>query len=158
MNGASTTLEQVGYVDYLKSGSHPWNNLHEQIVKETDPAKQAVLRRQATISDYYLGSVHALTENGEIIIASNTGSQLPNVVYSSPNVLFIVGANKICKDIAEGMDRLHDHVMPLEDVRMKKVYGPNAGTYESKTLILHNEPAFNARNLRMIIIKETLGF
>jgi hypothetical protein len=26
MNGSSTTLEQIGFVDYLKSGAHGWNN------------------------------------------------------------------------------------------------------------------------------------
>src|SRR6185436_6978253 len=58
MNGASRTLEQIGFVDYLKADQHGWNNLHEAILAEKDPAKQAILRKQAVLSDYYLGSVH----------------------------------------------------------------------------------------------------
>src|SRR5437763_12588403 len=65
MNGASVTLEQAGFVDYLKGGTHGWNNLHEGILAEKDPAKQSALRKQAALSDYYLGSVHALAETGE---------------------------------------------------------------------------------------------
>ena len=53
MNGASETLKQIGFIDYLKEGPHGWNNLHEAILKETDPVKQAEMRRQALLSDYY---------------------------------------------------------------------------------------------------------
>ncbi len=96
MNGSSTTLEQIGFTDYLKEGKHGWNNLHEGILAEKDPAKQALLRKQAVLSDYYLGSVHALAETGEFIIASNSGSQLPHIVFTSPNLLFVVSTKKLC--------------------------------------------------------------
>jgi hypothetical protein len=64
MNGASTTLQQIGYVDYLKEGKHGWNNLHDGILAEKDTAKQAELRKHSVVSDYYVGSVHALTDTG----------------------------------------------------------------------------------------------
>src|SRR3990167_7298171 len=95
MNGASVTLEQIGFVDYLKSGAHGWNNLHEAVLKEEDKEKRDNLRKHAVVSDYYIGSVHALTEDGEFIIASNTGSQLPHVVFTSPNLIFVVSTKKI---------------------------------------------------------------
>ena len=94
MNGSSQTLEQIGFVEYLKEGAHGWNNLHENILKETEPEKQAKLRKESVLSDFYLGSVHALTENGEMIIASNTGSQLPHIVFTSQQVIFVVGGQK----------------------------------------------------------------
>ncbi len=61
MNGASVTLQEIGFVDYLKSGQHGWNNLHANILVETDKIKQADLRKQAVLSDFYLGSAHAVT-------------------------------------------------------------------------------------------------
>lgn len=158
MNGASTTLEEIGYIQLLKSGTHPWNNLHEAIVHEKDAAKQAELRRQALLSDYYLGSVHALSQTGEYVVASNTASQLPHIVYSSPNLIFVVGAQKITETLPLALQRLEEYVIPLEDVRMKKVYGPQAGTRMSKTLIVRNESPFVGRKVRMIIVKEKLGF
>src|SRR3989338_4402628 len=91
MNGSSRTLEQMGFVEYLKSGKHGWNNLHATIVAEKDKAKQSALRKQAVLSDYYLGSVHALMETGEFLVASNSGSQLPHVVFTSKNLIFVVG-------------------------------------------------------------------
>ena len=156
MNGASQTLEQIGYIEYLKSGTHGWNNLHAAIVAETDTAKQGKLRKEATLSDYYVGSVHALTETGEMLIASNTGSQLPNIAFSSQNLILVVGANKIVPDMNAGFARIKDHVVPLEDERMKGVYG--YGTQWSKTLVLHQENPALGRTVRVIIVKESLGF
>jgi L-lactate utilization protein LutB len=101
MNGSSTTLQQIGFVDYLKSGQHPWHNLHEKILAEPDQVKQSLLRKQTVLSDYYLGSVHALSETGEFLVASNSGSQLPHIVFTSPNLIFVVGAQKIVPTLDE---------------------------------------------------------
>lgn len=158
MNGSSTTLQQVGYVDYLKAGNHGWKNLHEEILAEKDPAKQNELRRQALLSDYYLGSVHALSETGEMVIASNTGSQLPHIVYSSPNVIFVVSTKKIVPTLDEASRRLREHVVPLEDVRMRQVYGPEMGTKLNKEFIFHGEPAFTGRTITVLLVQEDLGF
>lgn len=156
MNGASRTLEQIGFVDYLKSGEHGWNNLHEAIVKETDGAKQNILRRQALLSDYYLGSVHALSETGEFIIASNTGSQLPHIVFSSPNVIFVVSTKKIVPSLSETMNRLLEHVIPLENDNMMQKYG--VGTAINKIVTFYGESEITGRKIRMILVDEDLGF
>src|SRR3954471_22698245 len=71
--GASATLEQIGFIEYLKSGTHGWNNLKGAIAEEKDPIKQAALRHEAVLADYYLGSVHGLAETGEFVVGSNTG-------------------------------------------------------------------------------------
>ena len=156
MNGASKTLQQIGFIDYLKEGAHGWNNLHAAIVAETDKEKQGDLRKQAILSDYYLGSVHAAIEDGTLLIASNTGSQLPHLAYTSPNLILVVSTKKITKDIGEAWGRLNEHVIPLEDERMKGVYG--YGTTHSKTLILHKENPNMGRKVMVIFVKEDLGF
>lgn len=156
MNGASETLAQIGLIDYLKSKSHPWKNLHDAILEETNPTKQAELRKASVLSDFYLGSVHALTESGQLLIASNTGSQLPHLAFTSPNLILVVGANKIVPTISDAFSRLEQHVIPLEDERMKKVYG--YGTTWSKTLILNQENPAMGRKVYVLIVNESLGF
>ena len=156
MNGSSTTLEQIGFTDYLKEGKHGWNNLHEGILAEKDPAKQALLRKQAVLSDYYLGSVHALAETGEFIIASNSGSQLPHIVFTSPNLLFVVSTKKIVPTLRDAMNRLMEHVIPLEDARMRGKYG--IGTAPNKVLTFAGENPSIGRKVRMILVNEDLGF
>ncbi len=156
MNGTSRTLEEIGYIDYLKSGKHSWRNLHEEILKESDPAKQARLRKEASIADYYLGSVHALTGEGEFLIASASGSQLPGVVFNASNLIFVVGKQKIVPDLAAAFKRLKEYVVPLEDARMKKAHG--IGTLHSKTLLFHREAPFTGRKVYLLLVDEELGF
>jgi L-lactate utilization protein LutC len=156
MNGASETLKQIGYMDLLKSGNHPWNNLHGAIWSETDKTKQAQLRQAALHSDFYLGSAHSITETGEIIVASNSGSQLPHLAYTSKNIILVVGAQKITPTLSDGLKRIDEYVLPLESVRMQAAYGfPSA---HSKTLILHKENPAIGRKIYVIIVNESLGF
>ncbi len=156
MNGASVTLEQIGFVEYLKSGEHGWNNLHAAIVAETDNEKKMLLRQQAIHSDYYLGSVHALAETGEIIVASNTGSQLPHIVFTSKNIIFVVSVKKIVPTLFDALKRLEEHVIPLEDDHMQKKYGAN--TADNKIVIIKGENPHMGRKVRVILINEDLGF
>lgn len=156
MNGTSKTLEQIGFIEYLKSENHGWNNLHKIILEETDPIKQSLLRKQSTITDYYLGSAHAVTEDGQILIVSNSGSQLPSIVFNAPNIIFVVGSQKIVPNMTEALKRLEKHIMPLENERIKAIYGVN--TLHAKTLILHAENPMMGRKIHVIIVNEPLGF
>lgn len=155
-NGSSVTLHEIGYVDYLKEGTHPWNNLHALVVAEKDPAKQAELRKASLFADYYLGSVHAIADTGEMIIASASGSQLPPIVFTSKNLIFVVGAQKISSSYDEALKRLREYVVPLENNRMKSV--GMGGTMLSKIFTFEREPEFMGRKVRVIIVKEKLGF
>lgn len=156
MNGSSTTLEEIGFVDYLKAGAHGWNNLHANVLAETDKEKQADLRRHSVVSAYYLGSVHALSETGELVIASNTGSQLSHLAYTSPHLILVISTKKIVPSLSAAMERLEKHVLPLEDEHMKKLYG--SGTQHNKTLILHGESPMMARTATVLLVNEKLGF
>lgn len=156
MNGASVTLEQIGFVDYLAAGKHGWNNLHDNILAEKDKTRQAVLRKQAVLSDYYLGSVHALAETGEFVIASASGSQLPHIVFTSQNLIFVVSTKKIMPTLADAMNRLEEYVVPLEDKHMQEKYG--MGTSLNKIVTFKNENPMSGRKVRMILVNENLGF
>jgi len=156
MNGTSQTLREIGLIDYLKEGTHPWKNNHDAILAETDMAKQGQLRREAVISDFYLGSAHAVTETGELLIASNTGSQLPHLVFTSPNIVLVVGINKFVPTLADAFKRVEEHVIPLEDERMKQVYG--FGTTWAKSVVLHKENPMMGRKIHIVIVNEELGF
>lgn len=156
MNGSSTTLDEIGFVEYLKSGKSPWNNLHEKVLAEKDQEKQALLRKQTTISDWYLGSVHAVTEDGNILIASNTGSQLPGVVYNASNLLFVISTKKIVPTMDDAVKRLHNVVVPLEDKRLKGVYG--MGTELNMMLWLMREFSYSSRKRHIVLVDESLGY
>ena len=155
-NGSSVTLKEIGFVDYLKEGKHGWNNSHEAVLAEKDPAKQAELRKLSNFGDYYLGSVHALAETGEMVVASASGSQLPSLAGTAKNLILVVGTQKITPNLEEALKRLREYVVPLEDARMKSTGAP--GTVLAKILLLEQEPAFMGRKVRVILVNEKLGF
>ena len=156
MNGSSRTLEEIGFVDYLKEGKHGWNNFHEKILEEKDKAKASALRKQATLSEYYLGSVHGLAETGEFVFGSNTGSQMPHIVFSSPNLIFVVGTQKVVPTLADALKRLEEYVVLREDENLIQKY--NVHTNLSKELIFRYENPMMGRKVRMILVPEKLGF
>jgi hypothetical protein len=157
MTGASVTLQQIGLEALLINGNHPWRNFKADLLAEKDPMKQMALRRQGTLAEYFLGSVNAIAETGELVFASGSGSQLPAYAYSSRNVIWVAGAQKITSTLDEAMHRIREYVLPLEDQRMKSIGNP-AGSRINRILILENEPAYLRRNLTLILVNQVLGF
>jgi len=99
MTGSSTTLDQIGFTDLLISKNHPWKNLKDEILNESDTQKRNELRKNSVLADYFLGSVHAVTKDGEILVASASGSQIPSYAFSSDNVIWVVSTKKIVNNL-----------------------------------------------------------
>jgi L-lactate utilization protein LutC len=154
MTGASKTLEAIGFLDLLKSGSHDWRNVRAEVLAEVDPAKQVELRVRAILSDYFVGSVQAVTQNGEVVIASASGSQLAAYAYGAKNIVWVVGTQKIVPTLEEGLVRVREHSLPLEDQRMKALGYP--GSFLGKILIFEKAGPRGKANL--IFVNEQLGF
>ncbi len=157
MTGGSVTLQQIGFESILISGDHPWRNFKADLLAEKDPAKQSAMRRQGTLAEFYLGSVNALAETGELVFASGSGSQLPAYAYTSRNVIWIAGTHKITPTLDDALRRVREYVLPLEDQRQKSL-GNAGGSRINKILIIEGEPAYMRRNLTLILVNQVLGF
>jgi len=157
MTGASLTLQQIGFEALLKSGNHRWRNLKAEIVAGKDPARQAELRKQGTLADYFLGSVHAIVETGEILVASATGSQIAPYAFSSSHVIWVAGAQKIVPTVEAGFRRIREYVLPHEDQRMKKNFGPDSGSFIGKILLFEREAPYLHRSVTLLLIRQTVG-
>jgi L-lactate utilization protein LutC len=157
MTGASLTLREIGLDELLKSGKHPWRNLKAEIVAEKDPSKQARLRKEGTLADYFLGSVHAIAETGEIVVASATGSQIAPYAFSSSHVLWVAGVQKIVPTLQDALQRVREQVLPHEDQRMKKAFGENSGSFIGKLLIFEREAPYLQRSVTLVLVQEAVG-
>ncbi|HET6596208.1 MAG TPA: lactate utilization protein [Anaerolineales bacterium] len=157
MTGSSVTLQQIGFEDILIRGDHPWRNFKADLLAEKDPNKQSTMRRQGTLAEYYLGSVNALAETGELVFASGSGSQLPAYAYNSRNVIWVAGTQKITTTLDNALQRVREYVLPLEDERQKSL-GNKAGSHINRVLIMEGEPAYLRRNLNLILVNQVLGF
>ena len=151
--GASVTLETLGIKDEIdKSGRY--NSLRPKIFAMDRATQGREIRKLGAAPDYAAGSVHAVTEDGQIMIASNTGSQLGPYASGAGNVIWVVGAQKLVKDLDEGMKRIYEYDLPLETEHMRQLY--NAGTGVNKVLIVNRE--IRPNRITMIIVKEELGY
>jgi len=154
MDMTSVSLLESGITEEIeKSGKYiSVKNKLYSLDRETQKKEMNIL---GATSDYSLGSVHAVTEGGEVVIASNTGSQIPAYAYGSPKVIWVVGTQKIVKDMTMAMKRVYDYVLPLESDRAHKAYVVS-GSNVSKILILNKE--ITPKRITMILVKEKIGF
>jgi hypothetical protein len=151
--GASVTLETLGIKDVIdKSGR--FEAIRPKMFAMDRVTQGREIRKLGGAPDYAAGSVHAVTEDGQVLIASNTGSQLGPYVSGAGKVVWVVGAQKIVKDLDEGMKRIYEYDLPLEIVHMRQLY--NAGTGVNKVLIVNRE--IRPNRITMIIVKEQLGY
>ncbi len=154
MDMTSVTLAETGIQDLiLNSGKYKAvKNTLQTLSRETDGK---VMRQMGAAPDYAVGSVHAVTEDGKVLIASNSGSQLPAYAYGAEQVIWVVGAHKIVRNVDEGMKRIDEYVLPLESERAREAYGV-PGSNVSKVLIMNKEP--NPERIHLIFVKEVLGY
>jgi hypothetical protein len=151
--GASVTLEKLGIKDEIdKSGR--FEAVRPKMFALNRETQGREIRKLGGAPDFAAGSVHAVTEDGHVLIASNTGSQLGPYASGAGKVIWVVGAQKIVKDFNEGLRRIQEYTYPLEIEHMRQLY--NAGTGVNKVLIVNRE--IRPNRITMIIVKEELGF
>lgn len=151
--GSSVTLETLGIKDEIDT-SGKYDALRPKMFAMDRATQGHEIRKLGAAPEYAAGSVHAVTEDGRVIIASNTGSQLGPYASGAGKVIWVVGAQKLVRDLQEGMRRVEEYVIPLEDVHMQELY--NMHTNLSKVLIVNKE--VRPDRITMIIVKEELGF
>jgi len=150
---ASVTLEKLGIQPEIdKSGKY--DALRPKMFAMNRETQGREIRKLGSSPDYVAGSVHAVTEDGHVLIASRTGSQLGPYASGAGKVIWVVGAQKIVKDVAEGLRRIEEYSARMEEVHMQELY--HIGTEASKILIVKRE--FRPGRITMILVKEQLGF
>lgn len=153
MNMSSITLETLG-LDKIFNESGNYNAVKPKLMKMDRKTQELEMQKLGAAPEWTVGSVHAVTEDGKVLIASNTGSQLGAYAYASAHVIWIIGTQKIVKNLDEGMKRIYDYVLPLEDAHMRSLY--NIGSNVSKLLIVNKE--IKSGRITIIFVREKLGF
>lgn len=155
MTATSTTLDQLGLTGFINEGK-TYDSVKQKLSKLTREKDHLLMQKIGSAPEYVIGSVHAVTEDGKILVASGSGSQLPAYAYGASYVIWIVSTKKIVRNVEEGIKRIYNNVLPLEDARMKNVYGPQSGSNVNKLLILNKE--LNPDRITLIFVNENLGF
>ena len=150
---SSVTVDQSGLGEVINESGRYVSGRNKMLALAEDEGKKREMKQIAATPDYALGSVHAITQDGKLVMASGSGSQIPSVSYGAENAVFVVGSQKIVKDLNEGLSRLNEHTIPLEDERAQKAYG--RGARFSKLFVYNNElPG----RVTVIISEEPIGY
>lgn len=153
MNMSSQTLEALDVSKEIVESSR-YNAIRKRFASMDPKTQGEEMRRLGAAHEYVIGSIHAVTEDGHVFVASNTGSQLPSYAYGATKVIWVVGSQKIVKNADEAMKRMYEYTLPLEDVRAQKAYGVHSAI--NKILIVDKETV--PGRITMIIVGEKLGY
>lgn len=155
MENTSTTLDQIGVTSEIdeKDGVV---SLHRKVLSMDREKEGKRISEIRTVPDWAIGSFHAVTVDGKIIIASGSGSQIPGYAYGANHVIFVAGTHKIVQDINEGFERIYSYTLPRESERINKVYSTTNGSNARRILIMNSEK--NPDRTTVILVKEVLGF
>ena len=154
MNGHSTTLEEIGFVDYLGEGDHAWESLADEIWSIDDDAERQAARRASQTADYFLGSVNAISQTGALVAADRSGSRIGAYPFAASNVVIVSGVNKIVSTLDDALDRLESVAYPLENERAKEAYGVESAI--AKQLIFRQE--LDEGRTTVVLVRESLGY
>ncbi len=153
-HGTSTSLIQIGFVDRMKATDSPYRYMNAEWIKENDAGKRFQLRAKLSLeADWYLGSVQAICETGEVVGADASGSRQAFYVFGPQHVIWVAGVNKLVPDLEAGLRRVREVALPLEDKRMKAAGAP--GSSIGKLVVYEKE---RPGRITLILVGESLGF
>jgi LUD domain len=154
--GTSITLERIGLARELNESGR-YVSVKGRLGSMNPETESREMRKLGAGPDVAVGSVHAITESGVVLIASLTGSQIPAYSHGAGTVIWIAGAQKIVKDIDEGMRRIQDYLVEKESERSRAAYGlpQSFSSYPSKILIFQRE--IQPGRIHLFLVNQVLG-
>ena len=152
-NNTSRTLETIGVAEDIERSGR-YQSLRLRLYQMDREMQQHEMRMLAAAPEYVVGSVHAVTEDGSLLIASASGSQLGPLVSGAEHVILVIGGQKIVADLDTGLRRIYEYCLPLEDERARRAYGVPSGV---NNILVINRVLAPGR-VTAILVLERLGF
>jgi acyl-CoA hydrolase len=152
MTNTSVTLAETGIADAINDGEQ-YDSARNRMFALDFATQAQEMKAIGGQPDYALGSVHAVTRDGTLVIASASGSQLASYAWGAANVIFVVGAQKLVPDLAAAHERVYQHSLVLEDARAIAAYGQHSSV--GKILEIHQElPG----RIHIVLVRQVVGF
>jgi acyl-CoA hydrolase len=152
MTNTSVTLQETGIADAVNNEG-PYDSARNRMFALDFATQAQQMKAIGGQPDYALGSVHAVTRDGTLVIASASGSQLASYAWGAAQVIFVVGAQKLVDSLEEARERIYKHSLVLEDARAIAAYGQNSSV--GKILEIHQElPG----RIHVVLIRQSVGY
>ncbi len=152
MTNTSVTLAETGIADAIND-SGDYESARNKMLALDFATQVQEMKAIGGQPDYAVGSAHAVTRDGTLVIASASGSQLASYAWGAANVIFVVGAQKIVPGVEAARERVYQHSLKLEDARAQAAYGQHS--FVGKILEIHQElPG----RIHVVLVKKPVGF
>jgi len=152
MTNPSVTLDETGIAAAINDGDR-FDSARNRMLKLDYTTQMQEMKAIASEADYSIGSVHAITTDGILLIASASGSQLAQYAWGAAHVILVAGAQKIVPTLADARQRIYEHSLKLEDGRALAAYGQNS--YVGKILEIHQE---QPGRIHVVLIRQPVGY
>jgi hypothetical protein len=152
-NSPSRTLELIGLAEDIEHSTR-FQSVRARLHMLDRATQRDEMRKLGASPDVLVGSVHAITKQGEILIASAVGSQLGPAAFGAGTVIWVVGTQKLVHTLEDGFRRVREYSYHLENERTHQVYGQ--ATAINKLLIVNGE--VHPGRITVILVKQNLGF
>lgn len=149
----SRTLELIGLAEDIERATR-FQSVRTRVHSLDRVTQRREIRSLTASPDVLVGSVHAITEKGEILLASASGSQLSPAAAGAGTVIWVVGTQKLVHTLEDGFRRIQEYSLPLESERTQRVYGQASAI--NKLLIISGEAS--PGRITIVLIKHNLGF
>ncbi|GLX93442.1 hypothetical protein Hesp01_13920 [Herbidospora sp. NBRC 101105] len=141
VSGLAADIDESGGYVSVRASAGPLDDVRDRI-------------RLGATPEVVVGSVHAVTEDGRLLTASASGSQLAPYGSGARTAVWVVGSQKIVPDVETGLRRLREHSLVLEGRRLRELVGQES--FISRILIIENE--FMPGRSVVVLVRETAGF
>lgn len=151
-SGKSKTLEDIGVFGELMEGD-TYDFIRKRTMTMDRKTQMREIAKLGATPDYMLGSVQAVTEAGQLVVVSASGSQIGPYASGAQKLILVAGSQKIVPDLDTAFRRIAEYVFPYEDARLREQLG--VGTKWARTLILERD--FNPGRTTVILVREPVG-
>jgi hypothetical protein len=151
-SGKSKTLEDAGVFEELMA-SDRYDFIRRRTLKMDRRTQGDEIRKLSSAPDIMLGSVQAVTEAGQLLFASASGSQIGPLGSGAGKLILVIGSQKIVPDLDSALRRIREHVMPYEDARLREQIG--LGTKLTRVLIIEQDYAPGRTTI--VLVRNPIG-
>lgn len=152
-SGASRTLDELGITAEIEQSGR-YDAVRPKVWSMDRETQAREIRKLGAAPDVWLNSAHAVTEDGTIVLASFTGSQLTPIASGAGKVIFVIGAQKIVPDLPTAFRRIEEYSYPLEDERLRSAHGWASAI--NKVLVINGE--FPPGRISVVLVADAIGF
>lgn len=113
--GGSVTLDEIGVIPFLREGNYSFFDRYAEGLTRPEAVE---IMRKALLADTFITSSNAVTEKGELYNVDGNGNRVAALCFGPKEVIVIVGANKIVKDLKAAEERVKTIAAPKNCTRL----------------------------------------